>query len=397
MSAARHVRRHWLAAAVSAISVECLPAAAGARTADAARARAGSGSTNAGASPPPAASPYPEVRPGVALRFPQDHGAHPAYRIEWWYLTGWLSALPGAARKDPRIPRAREPFGFQLTFFRVRNAAADPNPSRFAPRQLLFAHAALAFPDERRLLVDERAARAGTGPVSIGGGDTGLAIRDWVLRRDDTDRYHAHVSIGEIKAALTLTPTAPPFAQGEAGYSRKGTAARQASYYYSRPYLRVSGTIGDRAPMSVDGEAWLDHEWSSEVLDERAVGWDWCGLHLDGGLALMAFRIRARDGGTLFAHARWVGAEGLSAARPTFTPISTWRSLRTGIDYPIPMSLRVSERAFELRPLFDDQELDTRASTGTRYWEGAVRVFEHAREIGRGYLELTGYGEPLRM
>jgi predicted secreted hydrolase len=45
----------------------------------------------------------------------------------------------------------------------------------------------------------------------------------------------------------------------------------------------------------------------------------------------------------------------------------------------------------------DDQELDARATTGTLYWEGAVRVAGSDGTKGRGYLELTGYAERVPM
>jgi predicted secreted hydrolase len=61
------------------------------------------------------------------------------------------------------------------------------------------------------------------------------------------------------------------------------------------------------------------------------------------------------------------------------------------------MKVKAKNREFRLEPLMDDQELDARASTGTVYWEGAVRALGGGREVGRGYLELTGYGRPLTL
>jgi predicted secreted hydrolase len=189
---------------------------------------------------------------------------------------------------------------------------------------------------------------------------------------------------------------------GAAGFSRKGTAADAASYYYSLPHLRVAGSImRGSATTEVNGEAWLDHEWSSQYLETQAVGWDWIGLNLDDGAALMAFRIRGAQGET-----RWAGGtlrtragdvQILQPADVAFEPGVKWTSPRTGNVYPVQWSVRAGARTLEIKPLLDDQENDTRLSTGAIYWEGAVRAYERGAPVGRGYLELTGYGERLRL
>jgi predicted secreted hydrolase len=167
--------------------------------------------------------------------------------------------------------------------------------------------------------------------------------------------------------------------QGQNGFSRKGYRPQEASYYYSRPHLAVSGRADGR---QVSGSAWLDHEWSSAYLAPEAEGWDWTGINLFDGGSLMAFRMRARKGGVHHAPPGTV-----------FTPIRTWQSPRTGVRYPVEMEVN----GLRLVPLMDDQELDARASTGTIYWEGAVRAYSGSREVGRGYLELTGYWKPMML
>jgi len=151
----------------------------------------------------------------------------------------------------------------------------------------------------------------------------------------------------------------------------------------------------------VTGRAWLDHEWSSEYLAPEAAGWDWAGLNLADGGALMAFRMRNRTGGTVWAGGTLRGGDGrlrmFSPADIGFVPRRTWRSPRTGVEYPVAMTLSAGGTTYALDPLFDDQELDASASTGTIYWEGAVRASTVGGEAGRGYLELTGYGMPLRL
>ncbi len=335
----------------------------------------------------------PIVR-GVPLAFPRDHGAHPPYRTEWWYLTGWLQRVDGARRGQPA--------GVQVTFFRSRTRHDAANPSRFAPTQLLLAHAALALPERGELLHSQRAARAGFGLASASEQDTALSIDGWTLERDPADRYHARIEDRRFALELDAAAHVPPVAQGDAGFSRKGPLERQASRYYSRPQLRAHGAIGiDGARTAVEGIAWLDHEWSSEILDPAADGWDWTGLNLDDGSALVAFRIRRRDGSVAWSYARWIDAAGAAApgADPAvrFVPMRRWTSPRTGARYPVAMRLEFDARTITLEPLFDDQELDARASTGTIYWEGAVRAFEAGRTIGRGYLELTGYAGALRL
>ena len=335
------------------------------------------------------AQDYAQVQPGVELQFPRDQGSHSQFRTEWWYLTGWV--------KDER---GRD-LGIQITFFRNRPRVAENNPSRFAPRQLLFAHAALADAKTGKLLHDQRAARAGFGLAEAQEGRTDVAIDDWSLRQT-ADGYSASIAAREFAYALDFKVTQPVLLQGERGLSRKGPLPDQASYYYSQPQLAVSGTISVKGEQfAVSGSAWLDHEWSSEFLAKEAAGWDWVGLNLADGGALMAFRIRDKEGRTYWAGGALRAADGrvrvLKPEDVSFEPARRWRSPRTGAEYPVAMRLRAGGLDLELEPLMDDQELDSRASTGTIYWEGAVRARAGGKLRGYGYLELTGYWRPLRM
>jgi predicted secreted hydrolase len=334
------------------------------------------------------AAEFPVVRPGHRLEFPRDHGAHPRYRTEWWYITGWVRTAEGID------------LGVQVTFFRSRPGVQEDNLSKFAPKQLLFAHAALADARIGKLLHDQRAAREGFGRAFARSGDTEVRIDDWVLARN-AQGYRARIRAREFEFDLGFAPTAPILPQGAGGYSRKGPRPEQASYYYSRPHLSVQGEIvlgGRRLPVS--GEAWLDHEWSSEYLAKEAAGWDWTGINLSGGGALMAFRIRGKDGGTVWAGGTLRDSRGasiaFSPAEIAFEPLRQWPSPRTGAQYPVAMRVRAGWLEVELQPLMDDQELDSRASTGAVYWEGAVTAMRNAEVIGRGYLELTGYFRELK-
>ena len=308
---------------------------------------------------------YRKVKNNPKFIFPRDHGAHPGFRTEWWYITGWLEG----------------PVGFQITFFRLAPKADPRNPSAFNPRQVLLAHAALGDPKRGRLLHEERAARTGFSLAQAEESRTGVWIDDWRLEQDG-DRYSARILGREIDFDFTFFARSIVL-QGEAGFSRKGHRPEEASYYYSRPQLNVVGKVNGK---DVEGTAWLDHEWSSAYIAPEAPGWDWCGINLFDGGSLMAFQMRSKKGGIHYAD-----------AGTSFEVLRKWKSPRTGVEYPVSMLVKTKKHQLRLEPLMDDQELDARASTGTIYWEGAVRAFSGSNEIGRGYLELTGYWKPMKL
>ena len=331
---------------------------------------------------------YAPVIAGQALKFPQDWGSHPQYRTEWWYVTGWLTSEAG------------EPLGFQITFFRTKPNLAADNPSAFAPTQIMIAHCALSDPKRGRLWQDQQIARATLGLAGAAEGDTHVWIGPWSLTHDG--QYVAQIAAEDFSLDLKLSETQPVLINGEQGFSRKGPEEQAASYYYSLPHLQVSGTVSRKGSASrVSGEAWFDHEWSSEYLDARAAGWEWIGINLEGGGALMAFQIRGLDGTRHWAGGTFRSGDGrmqiLTPADVSFHAIRRWTSPRTGTAYPVEWSVRAGGHEYTLQPLLDDQENDTRLSTGAIYWEGAVRAYEKGKAAGRGYLELTGYGERLRL
>ncbi len=337
---------------------------------------------------PVAKAEFAQVEPRP-LEFPTDHGSHPAFRTEWWYVTGWLGDAAGL------------PLGFQVTFFRTRPETPPDNPSAFAPHHILIGHAAISDPALGQLLHDQRIARAGFGLAEAKIGDTAVWIDDWRLERSG-NHYRARIQARQFTLDLTLEIMQAPLPQGEDGFSRKGRDPKSASHYYSVPQLRVSGTlVRNGATGPVSGTAWLDHEWSSHYVAQGAVGWDWVGINLDDGGALMAFRMRDAEGESLWAGGALRSPQGeIKKFRPpevAFDPRRKWRSPRTGTEYPVAMRLRAGDTEIELQPLFDDQELDARTSTGTIYWEGAVRAVANGRVLGQGYLELTGYWRPLEL
>jgi len=333
---------------------------------------------------------FPAVTPRP-LVFPRDHGAHPQYRTEWWYLTGWLDAAP-------------QPLGVQITFFRTRTEVEPANPSRFAAQQLIIAHAAIADPSHGSLTKDERIARAGFGVAGASETDTDVRLDRWRFARRADGVYECSVPARGFTLQFTATPTQPLLLQGAEGFSRKGPQLAQASYYYSQPQLTLQATLQrDGAARKLAGTAWLDHEWSSTLLDPDAAGWDWIGMNLDDGTALTAFQIRSRTTGEkLYGYASLREAGG---AKPhvyppdeiDFEPVERWTSPRTRCAWPVAQRIRAGQRSFETRPLFADQELDSRATSGAIYWEGASLLLEGGRRVGRGYLEMTGYVEPIRL
>lgn len=332
---------------------------------------------------------YPTVRPR-RLIFPRDYGAHPEYRTEWWYLTGWLGQGPSA-------------IGFQLTFFRSRTQHASENPSRLAPQQLLFAHAAIAVGKQEVFLHANRAGRLTGTSLRAETVDTNLQFEDWHLRRvqrDASDVYVGRFAGEGFSMSFEASTQQRVILRGQGGVSNKGPQAQQASHYYSRAPLRVKARLQlGKQTQLLEGQAWLDHEWSSQLLMPGAVGWDWVGINLLDGGTMMAFQIRNKKSETLFSHVDSRDQEGLPSKSwdgLRWLPRGIWRS-KSLIDYPIPMDLVVGGKSFSLVPLVRAQEVDARSSTGGFYWEGAVSLMQEERLLGRGYLELTGYGAPLRI
>lgn len=332
---------------------------------------------------------YANVTKGHVFAFPADHGAHPEFRTEWWYVTGTLDT------------EDHKQLGFQVTFFRTRPPIEQSNKSAFSPKQIIFAHVALSDPKIRQLLHDQRTARSGFGLAEARIDNADVQIKDWVFKSDGTNTFSANIASKDFGLDLTFNASQPILLQGDNGYSQKSPDPADASYYYSIPQLFVSGHITQNgAAQKVTGKAWLDHEWSSNYLNTQAVGWDWTGLNFDNGSALMAFRMRRSDGSSLWAGGTFRRADGSSIAltpeQISFHINQAWTSPRTDATYPVNQTLRIELpegiREFQLTPLFQDQELDGRTSGLPVYWEGAVTT-----PSGSGYLELTGYVDPLKM
>jgi len=314
---------------------------------------------------------------GVTLSFPQDHGAHPQFRIEWWYLTANLKDADG---KD---------YGAQWTLF--RSALAPREKAGWQSPQLWMGHAALTTAE--RHLSAERMARGGVGQAGVTPSPFSASIDDWSM----TSRAAASadpLSALSIKATgdgfsyrLDLDAKGPLVLQGEQGYSVK-SAQGQASYYYSQPFYEVSGTISvDGKDIAVTGQAWFDHEWSSQPLSAGQTGWDWFSFHFADGAKLMGFRLR--DAGEGFTSATWITADGVPEPQPpgalVVTPLA-WQDVK-GHRVPVQWKIALPGKGLEVTttPVNPDAWMDTQVS----YWEGPVRL--EGTHPGQGYVEMTGY------
>jgi predicted secreted hydrolase len=324
-----------------------------------------------------------------ALQFPRDHGAHPGFRTEWWYVTGHASS------------GGRE-FGFQVTFFRSRVDGTQGMQSGFAARQLIFAHAAVTDVQGKKLWHDQRIAREGFEVAAAGTDGTRLKLRDWSLVHDAAG-YKARITAQDFSLDLDFAPTQAVLLQGNKGLSRKGPEDKQASYYYSQPQLKTRGTLVLRGQrLDVQGTAWLDHEWSEELLHPEAVGWDWIGMNFMDGSALTAFRLRRKDGSTLWDGGSFRTASGTlytaSKGENEFSPQRFWKSPVSQATYPVEWVVRTPADFYTVKAVIDNQELDSRNSTGAIYWEGLSDLYDsNGRKVARGYLEMTGYASRLRM
>jgi predicted secreted hydrolase len=375
---------------------------------------------------------------GRALAFPRDHGAHPASRIEWWYATGWLDAgwRVGTWPESPQ-------YGFQITFFRRRTGLATTSKSRFAARQLLMAHAALTDLRTGKHEHAQRLARWSGDELkpedrnAASLKDTWVRIDGWQMQRvvgarspsvssgsggSSDASWASSFELPSGVLSLSMAASEPLMLQGEAGYSQKGPSQKQASHYYTAPQLVVSATLtparraaskpkadapsntASIAGVALQGRAWLDHEWSSTLMPDDAQGWDWLGLNLENGGALMVFQLRRADGSAVWAGGSFRSAPdqplqvfASQAVRLTATG-RTWRSPATNALYPMAWVIDCPAGRFEARSLLDAQEMDSRTSTGTVYWEGLSSVHDGAgRRVGLGYLEMTGYAGRLRV
>jgi len=320
------------------------------------------------------------------LQFPRDHGPHPEFRHEWWYVTGNLDGPAG------------ERFGFQLTFFRFALAPRVEGRSRWRTNQIYFAHFAVTDVQRGRFHHAERYARDALGLAGAQAQPLRVWLEDWsIAASPDGEVWHLRAGDSLRALELELRPLTAPIPNGEGGFSRKSGEPGAASYYYSIPRLGVRGRImRDGTSRDVRGLAWLDREWGSGSLGRDQEGWDWFALQLEDGSSLMFYALRrAAEGRDPHSAGTWMPAGGPARALRSedviIDVLDRWRSPR-GTRYPARWRVRVPALDLDLdvRPVLADQELDT----NPRYWEGAVDVRGTrggASAGGRGYVELVGY------
>ena len=321
---------------------------------------------------------------GRVFEFPRDHGSHPEFRTEWWYVTGHLDAKDGGR------------FGFQVTFF--RQARREDGKTL----HLHLAHAALLDAKTGRFVHEERLNREGWDAASS---ETTLAVRNgnWSLKLDEkTEFLHIAATVkGEVLLRLELEAVKPLVVFGKDGVSRKGASDSAASHYLTWPRLKTTGTVKQgAAEHAVSGEAWMDHEFSSSQLEGGQVGWDWAALQLKDGREIMVYRMRRKDGtldtaSTLAVVERDGTVRHLASDAFAWEVLGTWKSRRNNAEYPIRLRIRFEGESFELKPLAEDQEQDG-GITRLPYWEGACDVIDsHGQIAGRAFLELAGYAGDL--
>ena len=330
----------------------------------------------------------------IPLSFPRDHGAHPEYQTEWWYYTGNLVDAQG------------NEYGFQFTIF--RSALTPTMPAResdLATNQIYMAHLAVTDGSGNMHYSFERFSRGAGGLAgSTGKPAFSVWLEDWRATQPSPDqmRIQAQTSTedGEVIAIdLNLRETRAPVLHGEAGLSKKGPEAGNASYYYSLIGLETRGSVTLRGrTVEVSGQSWMDHEFGTSALSANALGWDWFSLQLEDGTALMLAQIRTVDGGAIGEFEGTLimpdgSQQRITNADFTLEALDEWTSPTSGITYPA--RWRLSAPAFaldlEITPLISDQEM----KVSYMYWEGAVNAtgtLAGAPVDGRGYVELTGYG-----
>ena len=322
---------------------------------------------------------FTPVVPGKTLVFPADHGPHPDYRIEWWYVTANLKDSNGTA------------YGAQWTLFRQ---AMHPGAQQegWANQQIWMGHAAVTRADTHRF--SESFARGGVGQAGVEATPFRAWIDAWQMRgldgmHDDTFApLELNASGADFGYALRLDADHALVLQGEAGYSRKSERG-QASYYFSQPYFKATGSITiDDSTVDVRGLAWLDREWSSQPLASDQTGWEWLSLHFNAGEKLMLFRLRQTDGHN-YTSGKWFAPDGkalqVASSDITMTPTAlteiAGRKVPTAWDIAIPpLALTIS-----CSPL----NANSWMGTSFPYWEGPIRFA--GSHSGVGYLEMTGY------
>ena len=342
-------------------------------------------------------SQYLSVTGPCNFEFPKDHGAHPGYRTEWWYYTGNLRSENG------------NQYGFQLTFFRsqISPPGADKKwpkqPSAWRTSQVYMAHAAVSDINGKHHRYAEDVARGAIGLAGVNRSAqyTRVFFKNWSAQIE-AERHIIKVTAADFSYELKFKPAKPMVLHGDRGYSLKGSTPQRATCYYSFTRLDGQGTItvgGDT--VAVTGSAWMDHEFSSYLLEPGISGWDWFSLQLSDETEIMVFLIRTIKGGLHAASSgTYINADGMSRqianAEINVEVLDTWKSKHSKARYPARWRLQIAPLSIdvEITSNLPDQEMRTLGSTGVTYWEGSVSIEGIKDKVpvkGDGYVELTGY------
>ena len=340
----------------------------------------------------PSTAGFARVTAPLSLEFPRDHGAHPAYLTEWWYYVGNLVSADGRQ------------FGFQLTFFRrALSAETAARSSDWATNQVYMAHFALSDISGQQFYAFDRFSRGAAGLAGAQAQPYRVWLEDWSVTGVGPQTEHLLAQQNSVALDLTLAWGKPPALHGEAGLHQKGPEAGNASMYYSLTRLPLQGAVTlDGQTFAVTGSGWMDHEFGTTALGERAIGWDWFALQLDDGRELMVYQIRREDGsiepqssGSLIAADGRV--QHLAGSDVQISVLDTWQSAASGGRYPA--RWRVTLPAYGLTLEITPRQADQELRLAQTYWEGAVAIQgESAGQpiTGQGYVELTGYVGTLR-
>lgn len=323
-----------------------------------------------------------QVRPFI---FPQDHGPHPEFAAEWWYYTGNLDSQDGRR------------FGYQLTFFRFGLTPEIPaRSSNWASTSIYMAHFALSDIGQQKFYAFERFSRGAAGLAGAQSSPLRVWLEDWSMQGLGSDGLpmRLHAAQDDVSIDLTLEPGKGMVLQGDRGLSQKSAEPGNASYYYSYPRMPSKGILRVAGQeFEVQGQSWLDREWSTSALSADQIGWDWFALQLEDGRELMYYRLRLRDGGDdAYSSGTLIGENGqtsrIKREDVQLEVLESWQSA-DGTKYPARWRLRIPSHSLDLevQAAMPNQELPV----SIRYWEGAVDL--RGTSAGRGYVELTGYAD----
>ncbi|MEZ9482076.1 lipocalin-like domain-containing protein [Vibrio splendidus] len=326
---------------------------------------------------------FSPVVKGIDITFPADHQAHPDFRHEWWYLTANLIDEEGNA------------LGVQWTQFRFASAPQDSGngnkKTAWQSQQIYMAHSAVTTGDKH--YADEKWSRNRAELAGVSASPFRVYLDDWQWTSTTDDLFPATLvaNSDQFGYSLKLTNNAPYQKQGEQGYSTKSSDGKVASYYYSQPFIDVSGEVTiDGITHQVSGKGWIDREWSSQFLLDSQQGWDWFALRLSDETSLVVFQLRnSTTGKASYSHAKLMNQDG-SGITIKQQDISLTAIKQTKIDvsdYPTKWQVSIPTQQIELT--VSALNPNAKMPLSVPYWEGPIMI--KGSHSGAGYMELTGY------